>query len=104
MFLTYCILNVKDISYVVLIVSNDDFYDRDGDSSHPRVYEGWKGQESLKGTNPQSVAFDPLNEIVHTVVFLVTACGKPMTVARLGVILEKMLSPVQTSCLLQLVL
>ena len=23
--------------------------------------KGWKGHESLKGTNPQSVAFDPLN-------------------------------------------
>jgi hypothetical protein len=39
-FLTYCILNVKDISYVVSIVSNDDSYDRNGGSCpHPRVYE-----------------------------------------------------------------
>ena len=63
----------------------------------------YKVHEALKGTDPQSIESDALNPDRAYCVLLVMACGKPMIVARLGVILEKMIFPVHMLCLLQLV-
>ena len=54
----------------------------------------YKIYEYLRGTNPQSIAFDPIIQTVHIVGHLAMGCGKPMIAARLGIVLEKILSPV----------
>ena len=64
---------------------------------------GWNSRESLKGTQPQSIAFDPLNSGRVYVLLLETAYGDLMIMVRPGVTLERMSFPVHMLCLLQLV-
>ena len=44
---------------------------------------GWKTRESLKGTSPQCVAFDPTIQIAHIALRLVMDHGRQMMVGNL---------------------
>ncbi|HET7148766.1 MAG TPA: hypothetical protein VFI73_09745 [Candidatus Nitrosopolaris sp.] len=46
---------------------------------------GWKTHESLRGTHPQWLAFEPRNATVRIVGRLAMYCGRLMMLDRLGI-------------------
>ena len=54
---------------------------------------GWKTYENLKGSHPQSIAFDLLNPSRVYCGILETVYGKLVIVDKLGIVLERIESP-----------
>jgi hypothetical protein len=65
---------------------------------------GWNSRESLKGTNPQSIAFDPLNSGRAYCATFGNSLWRTDDNGQTGITLERILFPAHTLCLLQLVL